>query len=106
MQLGQERRLPRQGQHPLLHHRALHIVILDHDVLLQDLHSIELVRAFSLREHDLGKRGSLSGWLEGPGAGGGGEPCSLKSTPYSAQMPSVDTRSMDDVVHGPHTLTG
>lgn len=71
MQLGQERRLPRQGQHPLLHHRALHIVILDHDVLLQDLHSIELVRAFSLREHDLGKRGSLSGWLEGPGAGGG-----------------------------------
>ena len=48
MQLGQEGRLPGQGQHPLLHHRALHVIILDDHVLFQDLHGVQFICAFSL----------------------------------------------------------
>ena len=43
VQLRQERRLVEQGQHPLLHHGALHVVVLDDHVLLQDLDGVQLL---------------------------------------------------------------
>lgn len=55
VQLCEEGRLPGQREHALLHHRALHVVVLDHHVLLQDLDGVQLVRALPLREHDLGE---------------------------------------------------
>ena len=67
MQLGQEGRLPGQGQHPLLYHRAFHVIILDHHVLLQDLHGVELICALPLREHDLQDSGHVSGVEGAPG---------------------------------------
>lgn len=53
VKLSQEGRLPGQRQHPLLHHGALHVVILDHDVLLQNLDGVQLLRAFALSKHHL-----------------------------------------------------
>ena len=44
MKLHQERRFGRQGQHSLLDHRALYVVVLDDDVLLQDLDGVQFVR--------------------------------------------------------------
>ncbi|RUS74090.1 hypothetical protein EGW08_018153 [Elysia chlorotica] len=48
VQLHQERRFVRQGQDSLLDHRALHVVVLNDDVFLENLDCIELVRAFPL----------------------------------------------------------
>lgn len=45
VQLNEERRLAREGQDPLLDHGALHVVVLDDDVLLQDLDGVQLVGA-------------------------------------------------------------
>ena len=53
MKLYKERRLLSQGQHPLLHHGTVDIIILNDDVLLQNLDGIKLVRALSLGQHDL-----------------------------------------------------
>lgn len=53
VQLHQERWLLRQCQHPLLHHGALHVVVLDDDVLFQDLDRVQLVRALPLGQHHL-----------------------------------------------------
>lgn len=43
-----------QGQHTFLHQGAVHVVILDNHVFLQDLDGIELIRAPALRQHHLG----------------------------------------------------
>lgn len=53
VKLCQERRLPGESQHPFLDHGALHVIVLDNNILLQDLNSIELVGALPLRQHDL-----------------------------------------------------
>lgn len=49
MELDEERRLASECEDPLLDHGALHVVVLDDDVLLQDLDGVELVGA--LRRH-------------------------------------------------------
>ena len=49
----EERWLVREGEHPLLHHRALDVVVLDDDVLLEDLDGVQLVRAFALGQQNL-----------------------------------------------------
>lgn len=51
--LHQEWRLTGHGEHPLLNHGALNVIVLDNDVLLQDLDRIQLVRALALGQHDL-----------------------------------------------------
>lgn len=53
VQLREEGRFVPLGQDPLLHHRTLNVVILDHHVLLQDLDGIQLLRRLHLREHHL-----------------------------------------------------
>jgi len=63
VQLGEERRFPLQRQNPLLHHGALHVVVLDHHVLLQDLHGVQLVGALPLRQHHLRRRKGKLGEL-------------------------------------------
>src|SRR4029434_1859854 len=42
VELGEEGGLPRQSQHPLLHHGALHVIALDHHPLLQALYGQQL----------------------------------------------------------------
>lgn len=51
--LSQEGILGGERQHPLLHHGALHIIVHQNHVLLEDLDSKELPFALQLREHDL-----------------------------------------------------
>ena len=51
--LDEERGLVGHGEHPLLDHGALDVVVLDDDVLLQDLDGVQLVGALSLGQHDL-----------------------------------------------------
>ena len=67
--MDQEWRLPWQGQHPLLHHRALHVIILiealnisfesfvkfylNNDVFLENLYSKQLSWVFAFRKHNL-----------------------------------------------------
>lgn len=53
VQLDEERRLASEGQDPLLDHGALHVVVLDDDVLLQDLDGVQLVRALRRHPHAL-----------------------------------------------------
>ena len=55
--LDEERGLVCHGEHPLLDHGALDVVVLDDDVLLQDLDGVQLVGALSLGQHHL--------WMEG-----------------------------------------
>ena len=55
VELGEEGRLVLLSQHSLLHHGALHIVILDHHVLLQDLDGVKLRGGLHLRQHHLGR---------------------------------------------------
>ena len=62
MKLNKERRLLSQGQHPLLHHGTVDIIILNDDVLLQNLDGIKLVRALSLGQHDLWDKKSFHFW--------------------------------------------
>lgn len=49
MQLHQERWFGAQSQDPFLHHSALHVIILDDDVFLQDFDGVELVCSPTLR---------------------------------------------------------
>lgn len=53
VELGQEWGLSRECQHTLLNHGALHVVVLDDHVLLQDLHGVEFIRALPLSQHHL-----------------------------------------------------
>ena len=53
VQLSEERRFPGESEDPLLHHGALHVIILDHHVLLQDFDGIQLVCALPLSQHHL-----------------------------------------------------
>ena len=53
MQLNEEWRPVAHSQHVLLHHGALDIVILDDDIFLEDLDSVELVCSFAFRQHHL-----------------------------------------------------
>ena len=71
VQLRQERWLVEQGQHPLLHHGAFHIVVLDDHVLLQDLDGVQLLGPLPVGQHHLPADG---GQPEHPGTwhGGGG----------------------------------
>ncbi len=48
----------RHGQDSLLDHGALHVVVLDDDVLLQDLDRVQLVSALALGQHHLEDRGN------------------------------------------------
>lgn len=52
MQLHQKRRLLRQCQHPLLHHRTFHIIVLNDYVLFQNLNSKQIVRSLAFGQHD------------------------------------------------------
>ena len=53
VQLDEERWLHGQREHVLLDERALDVVVLDDDVLLQDLDGVQLVRALALGQHHL-----------------------------------------------------
>lgn len=53
VQLSEERRFAGQGEDPLLHHGALHVVVLDHHVLLKDLDGVQLIGALPLSQHHL-----------------------------------------------------
>ena len=53
MQLDEERRPVAHGQHVLLHHGALDVVVLDDDVLLQDLDGVQFVRSLAFGQHHL-----------------------------------------------------
>lgn len=61
VQLGQERGLIQQGQNPLFHHGALHVIILDHHVLLQDFDGIQFLCSLPVSEHHLGVEGRREG---------------------------------------------
>ena len=55
--LDEERGLVCHGEHPLLDHGALDVVVLDDDVLLQDLDGVQLVGALPLGQHNLRMEG-------------------------------------------------
>ena len=48
VEVREEGVIPSQGEDSLLHHGALHVVILDHHVLLQDLDGVQLLCALAL----------------------------------------------------------
>lgn len=49
MQLNKKGRLLLQREYPFLHHHALHVVVLEDDVLLEDLHGKHVISALPLR---------------------------------------------------------
>lgn len=53
MKLDKKGWFSRQGKHPLLHHSALDIIILDDYVLLKNLDGIQFICSFSLSKHHL-----------------------------------------------------
>lgn len=53
VQLSEERWFPRQSEDSLLHHGALHIIVLDHHVLLQDFDGVQLIGTLPLSQHHL-----------------------------------------------------
>ena len=53
MKWREVRMIAGQRQHSLFRQRALDVVVLDNDFLLEDLDSIDFVRALLLRQHDL-----------------------------------------------------
>lgn len=53
VELNKEGGLPREGKDALLSHRALDVVVLNDDVLLEDLYGVQLVRAFPLCQQHL-----------------------------------------------------
>lgn len=65
VQLREEGRFPRQSQHSLLNHGALHVIILDHHVLLQDFNGVQFVGAFPLSQHHLKGIDKSPGWCFG-----------------------------------------
>ena len=56
MHLNEERGLVGQGEHSLLDHGTLDVVVLDDDVLLEDFDGVELVGALALGQHHLRER--------------------------------------------------
>ncbi len=63
VQLSEERWFPRQSEDSLLHHGALHIIILDHHVLLQDFDGVQLICSLPLSKHHLrGERRASEGF--------------------------------------------
>lgn len=56
VKLDQERGLAGLGQHALLHHRALDVVVLDDDVLFEDFDCVKLVGSLALGQHDFAER--------------------------------------------------
>lgn len=56
MQLHQKWWFLRQCQHPLLDHRALDIVVLNDDVLLQDFDGEQIVSALAFGQHHFPER--------------------------------------------------
>ena len=55
---AQEERMPllvSNQEYPLLRFRALHFVVLDDKFLLEHFNSIQFLRRFRLRQHDLAK---------------------------------------------------
>lgn len=63
MHLNEERGLVGHGEHSLLNHGALDVVVLDDDVLLEDLDGVELVGALSLSQHHLRKEEEVQYFL-------------------------------------------
>lgn len=60
VEVSEEGVVPGQGQHPLLHHRALYVVVHQHHVFLQGLHGEVLTLPLQLRQQYLvgqGRRG-------------------------------------------------
>lgn len=58
MELREEGRFVSQGQDSLLHHCTFDVVVLDHDIFLQDLYSVQLLRRLHLSQHHL-QRGEM-----------------------------------------------
>lgn len=56
MKLYEEWRLAGLRQHPLLHHRALDVVVLNDDVLFENFDCVKLVGAFAFGQHHLAER--------------------------------------------------
>lgn len=53
VQLGEVGVTTRQGQHPFLRHGALHVIVLQNDVLLQHLHSEDPLGVVEPCQHHL-----------------------------------------------------
>ena len=53
VEVGKEGMATAKGQHSALNHGALHVIVLQHHVLLQGLDGKELPSAFELRQHHL-----------------------------------------------------
>lgn len=53
VELDKERWLLWQCKHPFLHHRTLHVVILDYYVFLEYFYRVQLIRSFPLCKHNL-----------------------------------------------------
>lgn len=53
----EERVLPSQGENPLLHHRALHVIVHQNHVFLQGFYSEKLIGFLELCQEDLEGRG-------------------------------------------------
>lgn len=53
VEVCEEGRFVSQCQDPLLHHRTFNIVILDHNVFLQDLYGVQLLCRLHLCQHHL-----------------------------------------------------
>lgn len=51
VELREERRFVPLRQHPLLHHGAFHVIVLDDHVLLQDLNGVQLLGGLHLGQH-------------------------------------------------------
>lgn len=53
VQLREERWFPRQSEDSLLNHGALHVIVLDHHILLQDFDGVQLIGTLPLGQHHL-----------------------------------------------------
>jgi len=53
MQINKERGLLWEGQNPLLYHSALHVLVLNHHVLLQHFQRVQLLIQFTLGQKNL-----------------------------------------------------
>lgn len=70
VQLRQEWGLVEQGQDSLLHHGALHVVILNHYVLLEDFDGVQLFRSLPVGKHHL-RADRKGNWKTGVGGRAG-----------------------------------
>lgn len=53
VELCEEGRLVPLSQHPFLHHRTFNVIVLDHDIFLQDFDGVQLLRRLHLCQHYL-----------------------------------------------------